>query len=155
MSKLTARKLAEEYRMISVGEVEAIQSIKEFLPEDPIIVNIGAGLGTSALAFLEMAPDAWLTTIDIKEEALHREGVALRDAGVNLTRYASVQSDSIRLGKEWKKPIDVLFIDGRHTYDYVKKEITVWAPHVKENGFIFFHDYGKGNPAWEQVKRAE
>ena len=154
MEKLTAKKLAKAHRMISVGEVEAIKSIKEFLPEDPIIVNIGAGLGTSALAFLEMAPDAWLTTIDIKQEALQREGAALKDAGIDLTRYASVQSDSIRLGKEWKKPIDVLFVDGRHTYDYVRKEIEVWAPHVKEHGFIFFHDYGKGNPAWEQVKRA-
>ena len=154
MEKLTAKKLAKAHRMISVGEVEAIQSIKQFLPEDPIIVNIGAGLGTSALAFLEMAPDAWLTTIDIKQEALQREGAALKDAGVDLTRYASVQSDSIRLGKKWKEPIDVLFVDGRHTYDYVRKEIEVWAPHVKEHGFIFFHDYGKGNPAWEQVKRA-
>lgn len=140
--------------MISVGEVEAIKSIKKLIPKDPVIVNIGAGVGTSALAFLEMSPDAWLTTVDIKEEALHRESVALKRAGINLTRYEQVRSDSIRFGKEWKAPIDVLFVDGKHTYDYVSKEIRVWAPHVKEHGFIFFHDYGKENPGWEQVKQA-
>lgn len=154
MGKLTAEKLAEEHGMISVGEVKAIKSIKKFLPDDPVIVNIGAGLGTSALALLEMSPDAWLTTIDIKEKALHREGVSLKRAGVDLTRYVTVRCDSIRMGREWRKPIDVLFVDGKHTYEYVSKEIRVWAPHVKEGGFIFFHDFGKGNPAWEQVRQA-
>lgn len=155
MSKVTAKSLAEKHKLLTVSEVHALQSVKDLLPSDPVIVNIGAGAGTSALAFLEMAPDAWLTTVDRDEDAVRKEYNALQDSGLDLKRYTVIISDSIETAKVWPdKGIDLLFMDGAHHYDYVKQEINSWASFVNPGGFIFIHDCGVGNHAWEQVKRA-
>lgn len=39
-----------------------------------------------------------------------------------------------------KDSIDLLFIDGDHTYEGVKKDFEMYAPLVKEGGLIAFHD---------------
>jgi len=41
---------------------------------------------------------------------------------------------------------DVVFIDLTHTYDHVKKDIEMWLPKVKSNGYIAGHDYQKDWP---------
>lgn len=40
----------------------------------------------------------------------------------------------------WFKPIGLLFIDGDHTYEGVKLDITDWVKHVISGGLIAFHD---------------
>ena len=44
--------------------------------------------------------------------------------------------------KIWKKPIDMIFIDGDHSYKAVKHDIESWMPFVKKGGVMAFHDYG-------------
>ena len=36
--------------------------------------------------------------------------------------------------------VDILFIDGDHTYEGVKKDFEMYSPLVKEGGLILFHD---------------
>ena len=43
----------------------------------------------------------------------------------------------------------LLFIDGNHTYEAVKRDIKLWLPKVKKGGVISGHDYDL-----ESVKRA-
>lgn len=38
-------------------------------------------------------------------------------------------------------PIDFLYIDGNHEYDYVRQDIELFWPHVAENGIMAGHDY--------------
>jgi predicted O-methyltransferase YrrM len=38
------------------------------------------------------------------------------------------------------KPIDVLFIDGDHSYEGVKSDWQCYAPHMREFGVVVFHD---------------
>lgn len=40
-----------------------------------------------------------------------------------------------------KKTIDLLFIDGNHSYEYVKSDLEKYWPLVKNNGIIAIHDY--------------
>lgn len=40
--------------------------------------------------------------------------------------------------------VDVVYIDGDHTYEGVKLDIEVWWPKVKPGGFLCGHDYCKG-----------
>jgi hypothetical protein len=36
---------------------------------------------------------------------------------------------------------DIIYIDGNHTYEQVKKDIINYYPLIKNNGFISGHDY--------------
>ena len=43
--------------------------------------------------------------------------------------------------------LDLVYIDGNHTYDAVKEDIKLWLPKIKTGGFITGHDYhGKHFP---------
>ncbi len=43
-------------------------------------------------------------------------------------------------------PCELLFIDGRHEYDYVKKDFDTWSPKVIDGGIVAFHDTLSGGP---------
>ena len=42
--------------------------------------------------------------------------------------------------------LDFVYIDGNHTYKYVKKDIELYYPKVKKEGLISGHDYKKNEP---------
>lgn len=50
---------------------------------------------------------------------------------------------SFNVVKNWKEEIEIIFIDGDHTYDAVKKDFEDWYPLVKKSGYILFHDSRK------------
>jgi len=43
--------------------------------------------------------------------------------------------------KTFNDKIDFLFIDGNHTYPYVKEDLESWYNFVVDGGFIILHDY--------------
>jgi len=62
-----------------------------------------------------------------------------------------VNSSSEKAAQMWnekiKKPVRLLFIDGDHSYEGVKKDFELWSGLVIEGGIIGFHDYmSKGYP---------
>lgn len=42
--------------------------------------------------------------------------------------------------KTWDKPIDILHIDGYHSYEAVKEDFNNWSKFLTDNGVILFHD---------------
>jgi predicted O-methyltransferase YrrM len=46
--------------------------------------------------------------------------------------------------------VDVVFVDGGHSYEVVKADILAWLPKVKKGGIISGHDFN----AWEGVNKA-
>lgn len=42
--------------------------------------------------------------------------------------------------------LDFVYIDGDHSYDFVKKDINAWWPKIKPGGILSGHDYTTGNP---------
>lgn len=143
MSKLTAEQLTGK-GMMSIGEVALLKITIAQLPRNPVIVNIGAGEGTSALAMLESRPDAFIFSIDKKRR--EEEAIALQKAGkLKLNRVWRIMGDSSRVGKHWPFEIDAVFIDGAHHDEAVRADIAAWVPKVKRNGIIYFHDYNHPN----------
>lgn len=52
--------------------------------------------------------------------------------------------------------IDILFIDGDHSYEGVKRDFETYAPMVKERGLVLMHDITNKNEGvpkfWEEIK---
>lgn len=51
-----------------------------------------------------------------------------------------IKSTFDEMAAQWTRGIDLLHIDGHHTYEDVKNDFTKWSPHVRSGGVILFHD---------------
>ena len=58
---------------------------------------------------------------------------------LNASSYAPATIDKVR-GLLAGRKLDLLFIDGDHTYDGVKKDFVFYKEFVREGGIIAFHD---------------
>ena len=56
---------------------------------------------------------------------------------------ALINLPSEKVALVWDTPIGVLFIDGDHRYEAVKKDITLWSPHLVAGGIAIFDDATK------------
>ena len=127
---------------------ELIQGINK---KDPVIINIGAGAGTSGLAALESREDAIVHTIDVTDEpnplgCLSGERLVVGQAGLDHladVRWFQHHGDSKAIGRKWMIKVDMVYIDGDHTYEGCRGDIEAWLPHLRTGGLIVIHDYGK------------
>ena len=51
-----------------------------------------------------------------------------------------IRSGSAEAARRWKRPIDLLFIDGDHSYAGVKSDWDLFSPHLSRFGVAVFHD---------------
>lgn len=130
------------------SDVDLLIRLARELPDNPIVINIGAGIGTSGLCFMEARPDLILYSIDVNDfpnpyGGLVNERTAMRDNGfLEQSRFHQILGDSAQVGKDWTGGlIDMVFVDGEHTWDQVTADVQNWLPHVKQGGIMAFHDY--------------
>lgn len=137
---MTAFDLTGEQYHHTVSDVIHLQALVRLLPPAPLIVNIGACFGTSALAMLEADRDTVIFSIDIAECPLEIEHI--EQAGQDTTRVIRVLGRSQDVGQHWPGPVDMVFVDGQHDYQAVVADIHAWQSHIKPGGILAFHDYG-------------
>lgn len=123
---------------------QAYDGPRAFPDHDPVIVEIGTGMGRSAIAMA--LSGASVVTIDYDteriEQAIHNAEVC----GVNLQTFCH-NARLIEWDNPAPNPIAFLFIDGWHDAANVRADYAAWAPHVVPGGSIWFHDaYGAGWP---------
>jgi predicted O-methyltransferase YrrM len=133
-------------------EERCLQWAAVHAPAGGTIVEVGSYHGKSAvnLAYAVRkrggvagiyCVDTWMNTniehaknVDVFQHFLDNTA-AYRDL-ITLLRGRSEE-----VGREWKGgAIDVLFIDGDHSYDGVTADIHSWMPHLKPGGLVLFHD---------------
>ncbi|MEK6828653.1 MAG: class I SAM-dependent methyltransferase [Nanoarchaeota archaeon] len=134
-------------------EAKALYDCASRVPEKGVIVEIGTlGGGSAYILWQGKQRGVEIYTID----DYIKEGIDLKKTLANLyfwgfrNQIHVIKGDSVEIGLQWKKPIDLLFIDGGHDYEQVKKDIQAWAPHVKDEGIVCFHDY----KSWDGVTKA-
>lgn len=134
-----------------------LYKIARSLRENATIVEIGSYLGASA-SFLACAAkeknhkvycvDTW------KNEGMSEGERDTFDKFCEnikpLKDYVHIlKGKSVDTVKTFNKKIDLLLIDGDHSYDAVKIDVESWLPRVRDSGIVIFHDIG-----WaEGVKR--
>ncbi len=121
-------------------ELEYLREKALELNEEGQVVVIGAGPFVMGVALLEkhLFPPQ-VAAVDIT--SFYYAECHLRGAGVEPNTVEFITGDSSTVGKLWGKPIDLLVIDGDHSFEGCRKDILAWWPHVKAGGILFCHDY--------------
>ena len=153
-----ALKMAHMIHYMYDYELVLMMSIIRSLPDNAIVVNVGAGSGTSGLAIAEARPDLAETTwsIDMRGEdnpygGLLNERNAFSEFLPNNRIPNQILGNSYDIGLSWNRGwIDFIFIDADHGFDGITHDIEAWKPKVKSGGFMMFHDYDHG--FWPSVK---
>lgn len=162
---LTSEEVQRSFHYLYPQELPALKLLVAQLPPNPLVVNIGAGAGTSGLAILESRPDVILVTIDIQDASspfgcLEGERDVIGRAGLGhlrRERWFQIHGDSKIVGKEWgnfifkdnpdfsRGTVAMVFIDGDHSYEGCKGDIEAWVPHLVPGGILAVHDFLKGD----------
>lgn len=61
-------------------------------------------------------------------------------------RFVFIHADSVAASKIFSRTIEVLFIDGDHSYEGCKRDIEAWLPLMYRKGVILFHDCDESSP---------
>jgi predicted O-methyltransferase YrrM len=147
-----------------------IRMLLERVQADPpqSIVEIGVRNGGTLFLLATAAPDgAHLVGIDLptgyaaRRQNLYR-AFARPVQRVDLLRVNSHDPSTVQLlrGVLDGRPIDLLFIDGDHSYDGVRRDFEMYSPLVADRGLIAFHDIVPGIAAhvegvpqfWSELK---
>lgn len=138
-SHLTGLERAELYRLV-----------RRHRPR--VIVEIGSYLGASALAMAEALPeDGRVYCIDTWQNDGMSEGG--RDTYAEFCRRTADRGQVIEPVRGWSTEIapallarldriDLLFIDGDHSYDGVAADWRTFGPALAPGGVVAFHDIG-------------
>ena len=131
--------LAKKYGMMSKEEVSLLKACTMQLTRKPVIVNIGAGFGTSVAAVLEERPEAFIFSVDKLPKKEEEENLIA--CGLNANRCVRLLGLSWNIGLYFPYDVELLFVDGSHEESSVRKDVAIWLPKVISNGFVLFHDY--------------
>lgn len=150
----TSESLRADFKYLFRDELPFLKSLPAMIDRSPcVVINIGAGAGTSGLAFLECRDDLELHTIDITAGdspfgCLYAEREVVSSAGLAhlwRVRWFQHHMDSKAMAIWWDKGlVDLCFIDGGHEYEDCAGDILGWLPHIRSGGIMAVHDYRKG-----------
>jgi predicted O-methyltransferase YrrM len=128
----------------------SLYSLASRLSHEATLLEIGSWFGGSAqfLATAARQLEGTLYCIDTwMGDAMSSQPYDSYDEFLsNIRRFGStvkpLRGTSEEMAKHFKKKIDLLFIDGDHSYDGCRLDIEAWFPHLKHQAFVVFHDYG-------------
>ena len=64
----------------------------------------------------------------------------LQNTEVYREKIAVFRGTSVEIAKDWTRPIDLLFVDGDHSYEGCSSDLKAWLGFVRPGGRIAFHD---------------
>jgi len=116
--------------------------------EDPVLLEIGTFMGGTATIFLTILDDCKLIAIDNWSEGPFEPFSSLKegflfhmDCFIKQGRVEIIDGDSREIGERWDREVDMLYIDGDHSYQAACSDIDNFTPWVKEGGYVFVDDY--------------
>jgi len=125
------------------------------------IVDLGVDYGYSTFVFAIAArdiPGGTVTGIDLFQGDPQ---TGIRDTynqvlswknDLNLTNLELIQGDFYDVSLAWEKGIDILHIDGYHSYEAVSQDFSNWSRFVNANGIVLFHDINVPFPGYQVIK---
>lgn len=135
------------------GNINTLHGLKDLIEknttQNSIVCEIGSFAGVSSELFSlyckeihcvdswEKFDEIWWMTDYIEQAEKLFDNVMNRSSNIRKIKKTSEEAS-----KDYPDEyFDLVYIDGAHDYDNVKKDILNWLPKVKENGVISGHDY--------------
>jgi cephalosporin hydroxylase len=143
-------------------------SLLKMLEENPpgYLCEIGTALGGTLFLLAQVSSlNALLLSVDL--EISRGRSLAIARFAAPKQRVVSIRGDShapetVRRVREKLagKQLDLLFIDGDHSYEGVKADFVNYGPMVRPGGIIAFHDivcdfgnlYGGVSVFWKEIR---
>jgi predicted O-methyltransferase YrrM len=135
---------------------EAAQALYELAKgiTDGCIVEVGSYRGRSGVALGRGSIDGHNVPVYAFDPHEAFEGIlggnfgppdraAFYKAMLDTNCYQSVRLVNLSsevVAPNWNRPISLLWIDGDHTYEGVKRDYDCWSPHLKPNAIVAFDD---------------
>ena len=132
-----------------------LEIVDERQPRAVVEIGTFAG-GTLSLLARCSSRDAIVVSVDLPDGEFGggyaaARGRLYRSFATGAQRIELVRADSHRLETRDQvrtllraRPIDVLFIDGDHTLEGVRRDLELYGPLLAENGLVAFHDIVPG-----------
>lgn len=119
-------------------------------PTGAILLEVGSYLGASAcfLASAASVRGAKVYCVDTWHNEAMTEGVrdTWAEFRANTRPYSSLivplRGLSVDVAESFEDEIDLLFLDGDHSYEGCRADVLAWLPRLKSGGVLVMHDYG-------------
>lgn len=147
-------------------KVETFRPMLEYLKEnhhEPLVgVEIGVFHGNNSLRILQMLPIKHLYLVDPFEDYPDYNTPLIIPSGFDIAlsklepfydRITPLQMKSKEASGVIPNELDFVYIDGNHSYEYVKKDIETYYPKIRVGGVIGGHDI-TDNLSSEDIRRA-
>ena len=125
----------------------AIHLTEALKPKVTVDLGVDYGFSTFCFAVLGFGKVYGIDSFEGDEHAGRRSTydhvMGLREnfrATLNMKNLYFIKGYFDDVAKRWEKKIDILHIDGLHTYDAVKNDYTTWLPFLNPDGVVLFHD---------------
>lgn len=149
--------------------LQPLYELAALVPPEECIVEIGTYRGASACWLASGAVGglgAHVYTIDPHDLPGYRTTTGRGRGGLDFTdpsiredaraqiercglteHITMIQGFSVEVGKAWEGPkVGLLFIDGDHRQDAVRRDFSAWEPHLAGDAVIAFDDYAASHP---------
>lgn len=154
---------SRNYNYMFLGFTDMLSELSKIPIRNGTMIEIGSYMGESTMLFAASGLFEKIYSIephDGIEEFNERENITWVEV-VNEYELNTRYFDNIELISDYSynvvdrfddNSIDFIYIDGRHDYESVKRDLELYLPKLKNNGIIGGHDY---NPIeWSELCRA-
>jgi len=135
------------------AEFAALLEIASWEPRLQTILEIGSAVGGTLLGWRRAFPDARVLAVDLPGGPYSSGAPIVTPEGVELIVGDSHKPETLAAVKAalGDEQVDLLFIDGDHTFMGVRNDFAMYGPLVRPGGIIAFHDICQ-HPAMPDVE---
>lgn len=139
----------------SITQLTGLIQLADFIftenPKAEHWIEIGSYIGESSTVFLSFTKLKKLECVDISIESAQILQKKFKTEIANSRCVIHHCESEIFAASVPISSVDVVYIDGDHSYDQVKNELLMYHPKLRSEGFLCGHDY---NDKWPGVIRA-